>query len=243
MQHQIKTGIGGHQSAIMGTDEWLTPPEIIKSLGEFDLDPCTPINRPWDTAKHHYNVLDNGLQKPWFGRVWMNPVYGRECINWLRRLADHGNGITIVFARTETKMFFECVWPKAESIFFFSGRLHFYKPNGQQCGNAGGPNCLISYGEENAEAIDRSGLKGHHVPLQYVPMIIVGVSPSWKSVVRIVINRLNGTGSLQQIYDMVEQVAPDKIQKNSFYKEKIRQTLQMFFDRKDKGVYSITTEN
>jgi len=27
-------------------DEWLTPPYIIKALGEFDLDPCAPINRP-----------------------------------------------------------------------------------------------------------------------------------------------------------------------------------------------------
>jgi hypothetical protein len=39
-----------------GKDEWLTPPEIIKSLGEFDLDPCSPINRPWDTAKNHYTI-------------------------------------------------------------------------------------------------------------------------------------------------------------------------------------------
>jgi hypothetical protein len=34
--------------------EWLTPPEIITSLGMFDLDPCTPSVRPWDTAKKHY---------------------------------------------------------------------------------------------------------------------------------------------------------------------------------------------
>ena len=26
--------------------EWLTPPEVIAALGEFDLDPCAPINRP-----------------------------------------------------------------------------------------------------------------------------------------------------------------------------------------------------
>ena len=37
-------------------DEWLTPPGILNRLGEFDLDPCTPIDRPWDTAKLHYNV-------------------------------------------------------------------------------------------------------------------------------------------------------------------------------------------
>jgi hypothetical protein len=37
-------------------DTWLTPPTIIQSLGEFDLDPCSPINRPWNTAKNHYNT-------------------------------------------------------------------------------------------------------------------------------------------------------------------------------------------
>ncbi|MFB5758983.1 DNA N-6-adenine-methyltransferase [Paenibacillus medicaginis] len=71
-------GMGGHQSARMMKDEWLTPPEIIKGLGEFDLDPCVPINRPWDTAKNHYTIEDNGLKKKWFGKVWMNPPYGEE---------------------------------------------------------------------------------------------------------------------------------------------------------------------
>ena len=53
--------IGSHQSANMKTDEWLTPPEIIKALGPFDLDPCSPINRPWDTARKHYTIENNGL--------------------------------------------------------------------------------------------------------------------------------------------------------------------------------------
>jgi hypothetical protein len=39
-------GIGGHHRPYRGqTDEWLTPPEIIAALGQFDLDPCSPINR------------------------------------------------------------------------------------------------------------------------------------------------------------------------------------------------------
>ena len=29
-----------------GKDEWLTPLEIIRALGEFDLDPCSPVRRP-----------------------------------------------------------------------------------------------------------------------------------------------------------------------------------------------------
>ena len=61
-----------------GTDVWLTPPYIIEALGEFDLDPCSPINRPWDTAKKHYNVFDDGLAHQWEGRVWCNPPYGKH---------------------------------------------------------------------------------------------------------------------------------------------------------------------
>lgn len=56
-----------------GKDEWLTPPEIITALGPFDLDPCSPVNRPWATANNHYTILDDGYNKKWFGRVWCNP--------------------------------------------------------------------------------------------------------------------------------------------------------------------------
>jgi len=79
-----KLGIGGHQSATMRTDEWLTPPEIVAALGKFDLDPCSPINRPWPTAEKHYTIEDDGLFLPWFGRVWMNPPYGKQMNHWLR---------------------------------------------------------------------------------------------------------------------------------------------------------------
>lgn len=46
-----------------GKDEWLTPRPLIQALGEFDLDPCAPIKRPWDMAKNHFTVEDNGLEK------------------------------------------------------------------------------------------------------------------------------------------------------------------------------------
>ena len=34
-----------------GKNEWLTPPHILRRLGPFDLDPCAPINRPWEDRK------------------------------------------------------------------------------------------------------------------------------------------------------------------------------------------------
>lgn len=88
-----------YQRAPTGKDEWLTPPEIIKSLGEFDLDPCSPINRPRPTARHHLTIEDNGLIKPWHGRVWCNPPYERRTIaKWIGRCVEHRNVTFLVFA-------------------------------------------------------------------------------------------------------------------------------------------------
>ena len=154
-------GIGGHQSAKMKNDEWLTPPDIIKALGVFDLDPCSPIDRPWPTAAEHFTILDNGLILPWHGRVWCNPPYGREANEWLAKLAQHGNGVALIFARTETEMFFAHVWEKADAVLFLKGRLYFHYVDGRRAAaNAGAPSCLVAYGIDNINALKRSGLKG-----------------------------------------------------------------------------------
>lgn len=151
--------LSAHQSPKMKNDEYLTPPYIKEPLGEFDLDPCAPIVRPWDTAKKHYTILDNGLIQPWEGRVWLNPPFGREAVKWLRRLADHGNGIALIPARTETAMFYECIWEKANSVLFIKGRPHFHFVDGSRTPfNSGAPICLVAYGKDNDIALRMSGL-------------------------------------------------------------------------------------
>lgn len=137
-------------------DEWLTPPEIIKSLGEFDIDPCSPINRPWPTANKHLTVEDDGLSKKWEGRVWCNPPYGNQTGLWMEKLAEHGDGVALIFARTETTTFFTSVWPKADAIFFFKGRIAFHHVTGQKAKPAGAPSVLIAYGQRNVDAIERA---------------------------------------------------------------------------------------
>lgn len=162
-----RKGIGGHQSAKMRTNEWLTPPEIIKDLGFFDLDPCSPVIRPWDTAALHYNINDDGLSKDWIGRVWLNPPYGKEVEKWLKKLANHGNGIALIFARTETAAFFQEVWNKATSVLFIEGRIHFYDVLGSRApANAGAPSVLISYNEWNSDILRNSGIKGKFIKLK-----------------------------------------------------------------------------
>ena len=151
--------LSGHQSAAMKNDEWLTPPEILRALGTFDLDPCAPIKRPWETAAQHYTVEDDGLRKPWHGRVWCNPPFGREAVKWLRRMRDHGNGIALIPARTETAMFYETVWGEADGVLFIKGRPHFHYVDGRRAAfNSGAPIALVAYGRDNLTALMHSGL-------------------------------------------------------------------------------------
>lgn len=153
--------LSAHQSPRMKNDEWLTPPEIMERLGRFDLDPCAPVleRRPWSTAARHFTVQDDGLSCIWNGRVWCNPPFGREAVKWLRKLVAHGDGIALIPARTETAMFYECVWGVADAVLFIKGRPHFHYADGSRAPfNSGAPICLVAYGERNAEALKKSGL-------------------------------------------------------------------------------------
>lgn len=165
MSRVMKTpGMGSHQSATFCKDEWLTPPEIIKALGPFDLDPCAPIHRPWPTAAVHFTIEDDGLLLPWRGFVWLNPPYGPHTGSWLDRLAEHGSGIALIFARTETETWFTHVWPRAKLILFLRGRLNFYHVSGKRArANAGAPSALVAYGATASNRLINSKLLGHFV--------------------------------------------------------------------------------
>jgi hypothetical protein len=155
-------GIGSHHSARPATDEWLTPPQLLSALGTFDLDPCSPVERPWPTARRHFTIVDDGLAQEWDGRVFLNPPYS-EVEYWMDRLAQHGQGTALVFARCETSWWFRSVWPVATGMLFLAGRVTFYKGDGSasKAGhNSGGPSVLIAYGDDDFRALARSRLAG-----------------------------------------------------------------------------------
>lgn len=156
-------GIGSHTSPNKGaTDSWITPKEIIAALGPFDLDPCACSPQPWKCADNWLTKRDNGLNYDWteFDRVWLNPPYS-EVWRWMDRLADHGQGTALIFARTEVKGFVEQVWHRADAVLFLHGRLFFHHPDGRRAkGNSGGPSCLVAYGKNDVERLRGSGLAG-----------------------------------------------------------------------------------
>lgn len=150
------------------TDEWYTPPYIIEALGQFELDPCAPVNRLYDTALEHYTVLDDGLLKDWGNRrVWLNPPYSRPAIGrFLKRMASNNNGIALLFNRLDTDLFQDIIFQYASGIFFIRGRIYFIDPTGKPGGR---PNCgsvLVSFGEENAEILRTCNLKGYFFKIE-----------------------------------------------------------------------------
>src|SRR5438445_818698 len=129
-------GMGGHQRPYQGfSHDWYTPPEILRELGPFDYDPCTPT----------------GDTEPWKGHIWLNPPYGPYTGRWLDKLATHGDGIALVFARTETQWFRRHIWYEATALLFLYGRLHFYRNGKRAKHNSGAPSVLVAYGNEMAD--------------------------------------------------------------------------------------------
>lgn len=158
-------GIGSHTLPNRGaTDSWITPRHVIDALGAFDLDPCACDPQPWPCASRYFTEAVDGLSQPWHGRVWLNPPYGRQTGVWLQRLADHGTGTALIFARTETAMFVEQVWQRATAVLFLHGRLTFCHPDGTPGkANSGGPSVLVAYGEADAEWLRLAELKGTYL--------------------------------------------------------------------------------
>lgn len=145
------------------TIEWYTPPEIIRSLGEFDLDPCTSeiaykLNR---SAKKYYTKEDDGLSKEWFGRVWLNPPYEQPAIShFIQHMAQHNNGIALLYNRCDNKLFHDVIFPTADSICFLRDRIYFFHPDGSRGDRPGCGSILVAWGEKNTKAIENSRLKG-----------------------------------------------------------------------------------
>ncbi|MEW6129602.1 MAG: DNA N-6-adenine-methyltransferase [Acidobacteriota bacterium] len=65
------------------TDEWYTPPFYItlveQVLTVIDLDPASSEKaQQWIQARRYFTKEDNGLIQTWWGKVFLNPPYGKS---------------------------------------------------------------------------------------------------------------------------------------------------------------------
>lgn len=111
------------------TDLWATPQDVFDELNRefgFVLDVCAS---PENTKCPRYFTREgNGLLQEWRGACWMNPPYGREIGDWIRKAyLSSREGATVVClipARTDTAWWHEYVAHSSE-IRFLRGRLKF----------------------------------------------------------------------------------------------------------------------
>lgn len=132
------------------SNEWYTPSHIVELVqqlfGEITLDPCSNSGDPNIPSLNHYTKEVNGLERDWFGKVYMNPPYGSEIKFWVEKLlSEHNKGnvyeaIALVPARTDTIWFHSLrEYPRC----FIKGRLSF---SGGNC--APFPSCAIYLGPQ-----------------------------------------------------------------------------------------------
>lgn len=127
--------------------EWATPQDLFDELDEeynFTLDPCcTDRNAKCD---NYYTKKLDGLQQSWAGeRVFMNPPYGREIADWMKKAYEESKEgalvICLIPSRTDTIWWHKyCMKGK---IIFVRGRLKF----GGATDSAPFPSAIVVFGE------------------------------------------------------------------------------------------------
>ena len=152
--------------------EWYTPSWVFDELRiDFCLDPSSPHDMETPVpAKEKYTIFDDGLKKPWFGRVFLNPPYGPDTPLWIRRMISHGDGIALVFSRTDAQWCQEAM-QASTAILFLRGRIDFIPglENQHKKGRAGAGTVMFAFGIECADALSRMSDRGYFVRSQSIP--------------------------------------------------------------------------
>lgn len=155
----IATGIDKHKSV-----EWYTPKWVFEELDlTFDLDPASPHDHEtFVPAVRKLTVFDDGLSQDWSGRVWLNPPYGKATPFWMSRMNAHGNGVALVFSRTDTSWWQESL-RGCDAALFVAGRINFVPghENKHKRSRAGAGTVLFAWGADCAAALQKLSARGY----------------------------------------------------------------------------------
>jgi hypothetical protein len=84
---------------------------------------------------------------------------------FVEKLAEHGNGIALLFNRCDSNKFQDIIFTKATGMMFLRNRIKFFRPDGTRGDSPGCGSVLIAFGRENAEILRNCSLQGKYVEL------------------------------------------------------------------------------
>lgn len=133
-----------HRALGTHENEWYTPAQYVEAarqvMGEIDLDPASNAQaQRWIKAKQFFTKEQNGLDKQWIGRVWLNPPYAQPAIaHFCEKMVEEFKAGRVVEAVMLTHNYTDTSWfHLAESactaLCFTRGRIKFVDPSGDVC--------------------------------------------------------------------------------------------------------------
>lgn len=143
-----------YRTSFTGNNEWYTPSRFVELarqvLGAIDIDPASnAIAQETVKAATYYTQETNGLDKPWNGKVWMNPPYSRNLIGRFidKMVEEYRTGrcteaIVLTHNSSDTR-WAAALFGGASALCFTRGRVKFVSPKGKFAAPAMGQ--LFSY--------------------------------------------------------------------------------------------------
>jgi phage N-6-adenine-methyltransferase len=167
-----QAALDGTKQAFFGTgeNECYTPVKFLDTaravLGSFDLDPASSeAAQRVVKAARFYTKQDDGLTKPWHGRVWLNPPYGRLLMSqFVAKLLDELQAGNVSSAILLAHSFTDAAWwqsafSSANAICFAQGRIRFVNPEGVPTTSAWG-HTFFYFGPDREKFVTRFSLFG-----------------------------------------------------------------------------------
>jgi hypothetical protein len=128
----------GRHAHLTGEYEWYTPPEIIDAaravMGGIDLDPAScPHANAIVQAAQYFTQEDNGLERDWGGRVFLNPPFAHPTVKYFAEKLLASTAVTEAVWLSNACV--ETGWWHALAaqgvICCPRGRVKFYTPDGR----------------------------------------------------------------------------------------------------------------
>lgn len=159
-----------YEKTVSGSVEWYTPKWLFDKLGvEFDLDPCAPMDKISHVpAAKMWNKDDDGLAQDWkHDFFFCNPPYGRGMMDWLNKAIANGNGLLLIPARTETRVFQKAL-REANMVLLLGRRIAFHAGdrNGEVVKGNTAASALFAFGSKAERLLRNAKIHGTCVKME-----------------------------------------------------------------------------